>query len=250
MKWIGGSLIENSIWRRPPFSYDPKKEDQEKGFRDSIILEAIISYCNSETDKKVVFVCNDKLLRETSEERLKSDKTFSAFESLDDFEAYLRLEKENLEQFFIKSIINKASKKFFKYKDENSLVYTIDLMGVINEKFSDKFKKPQSLITDDFEGGFYADGNWKPLSGGLYTMEGRPQFQSIEGDNTFHWVSKVSFSQDYEGEFEWENGTYSFVHKMFFDVFWKVNISVNERFKKINFLDVKLTDLKFTPTND
>ena len=248
-------LIENSIWRRPPFSYGPKKENQEKGFRDSLILESIVSYCNSEIDKKVVFICNDKLLRETSEKRLESNKSFSAFESLDDVEGYLRLEKENLEQSFIKSIISKASKKFFKHQNQdnlvkNSLFYEVDLLRIILKNHEDKFNNPQSQITGDFESADYSRASWRPYDIGVFSVVGQPQFQNIEGDNTYHWVSKIRFNQDYEGKRKWEDEAYSFAHEMNFDVFWKVNISLNERFTKMEFLNLELIESKFTPKDD
>ncbi len=244
------SMVDSAIWRKAPFSYDPKKEDQEKGFRDALILETVVDYCNSEIERKIVFITNDQLLRETTEERLKHDDTFSAFESLDDFEAYLRLEKESLEQSFIKSVVSKAAKKFFKYQDENSLVYKIDLTGMLNEKYSDKFKNPQVLIPDDFEEGFYSDGEWRPVSRALYSIYGKPQFQKIVGENTFIWLSKILYNLDYEGESESDNSKYIFTHEIYFDVYWRTNISVNERFTKMEFINVEYVKSGFEPKDD
>jgi hypothetical protein len=244
------NLISNSIWRLPPFSYDPKKEDLEKGFRDSLILETLVSYCESEIDKKIVFLSNDTLLREASEVRLKSDSTFSAFESIDDFEAYLRLEKENLEQSFIRSITNKAAKRFFKYRDKTSLVYTIDLMELLNENHEDKFKNPHTLIAEDFEGGFYSRGNWKVASSGIFSVEGKPQFQSIEDENTFFWISKVRYTRRYEGEFDLETEVPIFTHEVDFEINWKVNISLKERFTKLEFVNSKHIKSHFKRKND
>jgi len=253
IKW--DVLIDNSIWSRPPFSYDTKKEDQEKGFKDALILESIVSYCNSEIDKKVVFICKDKLLRETSEERLKSDKSFSAFESLGEFQAYLRLEKQNLEQSFIKSIISKASKKFFKPQNndslvKNSLVYEVELIRIILKKYEDEFNNPQPQIAGGFERADYSRASWRPSDAGCFSIVGKPQFQNVEGNKTFHWVSKIRFEQDYEGELEWEDEAFLFKYEMSFDVFWKVNISVGERFTKMKFLKVELIERKFTPKDD
>ena len=61
-------LIDSAIWRAPPFTFDPKDKVNEKGFRDALILETFLSLCqlNSGSDKNIVFVCNDYLLRETA----------------------------------------------------------------------------------------------------------------------------------------------------------------------------------------
>ena len=215
-----------------------------------MILEAVVSYCKNNLSKKVVFITNDRLLREASEERLIEDQTFSAFDSLDDLEAYLRLEKESLEQSFIKSVVKKAAKKFFKYKDKSSLVYKDDLISLIKEKFGSKFENPQSLIPADFEEGFYSDGDWKAVRRGHYEIQGKPQFQKIENENTFIWLSKVRFYRTYECCSDWEDEIYSFVHEIFFDVYWQSNISVNERFTKMKIFEIRHTDSKFTPAND
>ena len=244
------TIVDASIWRKPPFSYDPKKEELEKGFRDALILETIVSYCEREVTKKIVFVSNDKLLRDSAEHRLRGHPTFSVFETLDDFEAYLRLEKENLEQSFIKSVVNKAAKKFFTYQDKSSLVYRIDLINLLGTEFSEKFENPASLLPDDFEGGFYSDNNWRPTSRALYAISEKPQFQRIEGDNTYVWRSRVRYHRDYEGASDWGNDTYIFKHEEFFHVYWRTNISVNERFTKMEFIEVKHIESKFEETGD
>lgn len=257
IKWE--SLIDDSIWRRPPFSYDPDKMDQEKGFRDALILETVVSYCEFEFElgKKFVFITNDKLLRKSSEKRLKREVTFSAFESLDGFAAYLRLEKESFEGPFIKAVVNKAAKKFFKFQDENSLVYKVGLPGMVRERYSEDFNNPQSLIPDDFENGFYSGGRWKPVSTGTFSFDRKPQFQNIEGECTFLWLSKVHFDQVFECEADWHDHTHTFTrtfartftHEIIFDVHWKANISIDERFTKIELIDVELADSKLSPTS-
>lgn len=41
-KWE--ALIDNSIWRKPPFEEDTKISDNEKGFRDALIIETLCSW--------------------------------------------------------------------------------------------------------------------------------------------------------------------------------------------------------------
>jgi len=52
------ALVENAVWRRPPFS--PRTEtDQntEKGFKDAIILETLSAFHKRGQDRETVFVC-------------------------------------------------------------------------------------------------------------------------------------------------------------------------------------------------
>ena len=62
------AIVESAVWRRPPFTFDAKDKNNEKGFRDAVILETLAHLCQSTpTDKTVIFVCNDDLLRTTAD---------------------------------------------------------------------------------------------------------------------------------------------------------------------------------------
>ena len=99
------AVVDSAIWRKPPFTFDPKEKTNEKGFRDAVILETIVYICEAASaGKTVIFVCNDHLLRPTAESRLKSSKKFLAFESLIDFEAYISLTQQQFTNAFVKAI--------------------------------------------------------------------------------------------------------------------------------------------------
>ena len=86
------SLIDKAIWREGCFLYDPKNPNNEKGFRDSLILETVLDYCKrEENDVKIAFLSIDKILRESIEESLSHDRRFTSFESIDRFNSYLNL---------------------------------------------------------------------------------------------------------------------------------------------------------------
>ncbi|BBM00173.1 PIN domain-containing protein [Microbulbifer sp. GL-2] len=244
------NMIESAIWRTPPFTHNDKKEEEEKGFRDALIMETVIEHSNSETGKKIVFITNDRVLREASEDRLKNDETFSAFETLDDFEAYLRLEKESLEQSFIKAVVIRASKKFFEKGNQNSLVYTGNLTNQLKEKFKNKFSNPERLVIEDSEDGFYSDGTWAPTGKGIFGVITRPQFQRIEGKNTYIWISKIKYTRTYEGQSAFDEELYEWTHEIFFDISWRSNITVNKRFTNMEIIDTKVIESKFEPSSD
>lgn len=42
-------LTMDAVWRRPPFTFDPKKVETEKGFRDALVLETVADYTASDS---------------------------------------------------------------------------------------------------------------------------------------------------------------------------------------------------------
>lgn len=196
-------LIQDAIWRLPPFLQEAKNPKNEKGFRDALILETVADIAaNGKDEQNVVFLSNDFLLRTTAAERLKSNKNFLAFESLNEFGAYIHLTKENLTNKFVKEIQVKARRKFWNPKDANvdpvaagSIYYRNEISETIYEKFSELINtpvapppgptspftlfQPQSWILQDQE-------NW---------WIGPTQFVSLEDDRCFHWRSTVTLAR-------------------------------------------------------
>ena len=118
------SLIARSIWRVPPFEYDPQKKIEEKGFRDSLILETVKNYCQDSAENcNIVFLCNDSLLRDTTDNELFLDERFSSFDSIDHFKSYLDLTHEKLTKKFVQSLIKRANSKFFTKNNPDCLYY-------------------------------------------------------------------------------------------------------------------------------
>ena len=124
------ALAQKAIWREPPFTFDPKDKDNEKGFRDALILETVVAICktSSTADQTVIFLCNDFLLRTSAEARLKGDKKFLAFEFILDFQPYIQLTQQQLTDKFVKSIQAHARTKFFAPNDNNCL-FTKEKLG-------------------------------------------------------------------------------------------------------------------------
>ena len=131
------SVVESAIWRKPPFSFDPKDTTNEKGFRDAVILETVVHICEAAAvGKTVIFVCNDHLLRTAAESRLKSSKKLLAFESLNDFEAYIHLTQQQFTIAFVKSIQNHARRKFYEKADPSCIYTRFDLSDRILKTFA------------------------------------------------------------------------------------------------------------------
>jgi hypothetical protein len=178
------SIAEASVWRQPPFSFDPKNPDNEKGFRDSLILETVCDYVSQETrDVGIVFVCADKLLLDTTKSRTSANAKCSCYESLPELASYLKLTHERHEKEFTTSILDRARKKFFVPDDKNTIWE--------HERLLDKIKRAheQQLKLSETE----ASG-WEPANAGIWFIE-NAQFVRKDDDETFHWESPVTFVQ-------------------------------------------------------
>jgi hypothetical protein len=118
------SIINASIWRELPFVADPKNSKNEKGFRDSMILETVSFVCRFySADVNIAFICHDYALRTTAEKRLGKLESFSTYESLKDFESFIELTRKNLTERFVKSILFRAGEKFYNENDRECLIF-------------------------------------------------------------------------------------------------------------------------------
>ena len=245
-------LIQNSIWRKPPFESDPKNPEIEKGFRDAIILEIIIEYVkNNSGDRFIAFICNDNMLRDTAEKKLKSNNSFSVYKSIEDFESYLKLQHEQLTDKFIKSILRKASLKFYNPKDQNCLAFKEKLPDKIEDKYGKYISEPK--LSDDTQsvlGGLLSTPpKWNPSIGGKYWVSSS-QFDRIEKKTIYHWSTDVTYAKKYlrevEGLLEALSSTDNErVLLIKFEVTWTSKVFSDGRFRDPTIQDVKMKENKF-----
>lgn len=178
-----GALCEAAIWRRPPFQGDPKNPDSEKGFRDALILETLVSVAKQQPgDVKIVFLCNDELLRATAEARLGDDKRCSFHESVSDFSSYVKLTNEKHSAEFIKALVDRATKKFYDRGVDSSLWFREKISERITGEHQGRLKPPD----DGTSGGTGSD--WQGLR--AHWLIRRAEFISAK-EKTFHWKTQV-----------------------------------------------------------
>lgn len=231
-------LIDDSIWRKAPFSFDPKKEELEKGFRDSIILETLINHAKENEDKPIIFVSGDKLLREAAEARSKKTSRIKVMESLEDVDAYFKLMRENFTETFVDSIIDKASLKFLNHRDNNCIAFKEELSSKLAELAGDLLTNPREVPGLD-QDGIDPDEEWRPINKGQFTRVGKSQFMSLEDGHTFNWKEDVKFNRAFEVE-SWDGDVQQIELEIDYDVRWKSNVSENERFTKVMYLGAEL----------
>lgn len=262
IKWK--DLLQAAIWRKPPFEYNEKEKDKEKGFRDAVILETVVDFCNNDTrDISIIFICADELLRETSAKRLSEETRFTSFESTEEFGSYLKLTQEELTNQFIRSILRKASEKFFKRDDPNSLFNQDDLHKIIVEKYRGYFNDP--TLSEKVEiGSLWSVGpkysKWSPSTSGNYWI-GRSQYKELENDNIYHWVNIITYVRLFDSEIHpspvskilsptAETKKEEKILILPFHVLWKAKVTRDARFYALEIEDVKLEETEFRPPTE
>jgi hypothetical protein len=249
------AVVEAAIWRKPPFTFDAKDKNNEKGFRDAVILETLVHLCTAaDPDNTVIFVCNDYLLRTTSEQRLKVHKNYLAFESLADFEAYVNLTQQKLTNAFVKSIQGHARKKFYAKGDVNCIFNRLAIRETIQKDFGDALKLqdpgavPMGLLST-----VISPLNWKVAR--QFILIRSTQFVRLEGEREFHWVSGVDilrlFQRDSSGP---STGVLPLqkLQRVAFSVHWKANVKTDGRFHDTEISSIELGETESreaTPEN-
>lgn len=244
-------LIQDAIWRKSSFTSDPKNKDNEKGFRDALILETLLDVCekNKGSTKNIVFLCNDFLLRTSAELRLKHNRMVMVFESLSDFESYIKLTQQELTNKFVKSIQTHARAKFYSDGDPSTIYFRDNIKNTISQKFSAELAVP---ITHKLESlqpiGLMAlpSYNWSVSEERWWINSTR--FDELIQPREYHWVSRVTVARLLNGSLEGGGGLMlagmagmplrEEVLLIGFDIKWKANVKADGRFHDISVIDI------------
>ena len=265
------ALCESAIWRKPPFSFDPKDSDneKEKGFRDALIHETIISAVTSESRNiNIAFICNDFLLRDTTAKKLSTNKRFTCYENLAAFGTFLKLTREKLTEQFIRNIVAMAAVKFYSPDDPDCMWWKSNIHSKLTAN-PEHFHPPEddSSMTSwatPQNPGFGTAGLglphamialppvvafWVLEDAGVWKIS-NTEFQSLSGSRTYHWKTPITISQVYikrgalavagSGD---ERRTLS-VH---FEVLWHANVKDDARFHDIDLDEVRFISRNILP---
>ncbi|MCU7845332.1 MAG: DUF4935 domain-containing protein [Candidatus Thiodiazotropha sp. (ex Monitilora ramsayi)] len=252
-------LIQNAIWRHLPFIEDKDKRN-EKGFRDALILETVISIVSSNPHTDIAFISNDTDLLSATKKRLKPENKCSFYETLDEFSSFLRLLDEQLTNEFVQAIQKRAREKFHSEKDSSCIIYRDNIVSKIREQFESEFAPPipsRSL-------GLALASSPSPITErwDKYSSEGiwirAPSFVELHGESEFVWDSRVTFVQLFKYSGPGGGGLIlgmtvpgqENLRKLEFRVTWKAHVGKDARFRKMETLDIQLSDRKFEPATD
>lgn len=188
-------LIDRALWKKPPFSYDGKKK-AEKGFKDSLVLETLVDLTKKNRGNvQIAFVTGDNLLRSSSEARLKDDKRCLFFESLSDVASYLKLTRDELTQEFARSLLSRASAKFFTKGDDSSLYYREKIKDKLTEEHRDKLTTPESAEERQYGvvlGHDLLSYTWTRSGQATWYIQ-HPQYDKHEGSKKYYWDSRITY---------------------------------------------------------
>lgn len=252
-------IIEDAIWRRPPFTEDKDKKN-EKGFRDALILQTVCFIADSR-EMDIAFVSNDSLLIAATKERLREKKQCSFYETLDEFSSYLRLLDEKLTNEFVQAIQRRARARFFAQNDPSCLYRRETITRKIRDQFASEFVFPgptrvlSQALQGVLSGGSFS--KWEEASAeGIWIK--KPSFIELQGESDFVWDSRVTFVQlfRYVGPSgggllgsmlisEQEN-----LRKLEFKVLWRARVGKDAKFRKIELIDIALAERKFEPASE
>lgn len=236
-------LIHSAVWRKAPFT---EEKDTEKGFRDSLVLECTKHFCIDLPMNEVAFISADRLLRETAADTLLDHSGFTAYESLDEFGAYLNLRKEELTDEFVKNIARKARRKFFDSKKGDGFLVQEDLINKIKTEYAVEFKKLEQTKSLGLLAQNISGDNWKPASKEKIWVSSA-RYEKLEGKNTFFWKSGVTFVQLFEYNFGDKpiflspRGTQK-IRRIHFIIIWKTNIGNTGRFQNMKIETISLQE--------
>ena len=128
-------IISRSVTRKPPF----EENEKEKGFRDSVIANSFIQLHEASPATpgicKLIFVSEDKRLREYVQELTKTAKNIRILSSQDELESLINTLISELPEDFAEELTKKASKLFFEKKNEKTFYYKQGISDRIKEQY-------------------------------------------------------------------------------------------------------------------
>ena len=129
-------LISDAVNRRPPF----EEGEDEKGFRDAVILETFVQLVENHPEDKsarrFVFACQDQLLIQAANERTSSRGDVFPAAPIRDIEGTINALVSEVDEATVTKLQRFAETMFFVSGDKSTLFYKWDLPATIESKFS------------------------------------------------------------------------------------------------------------------
>lgn len=171
------SLIKSAHRRTPPFD-----RENEKGFRDSLIVESFLQLVEdsprSPSKCRLILVTNDDLMTQAINLRLNGSSNTKVLNSLEELQGLINTLVSQVDESVINRLQEKAAPLFFKVGGERQGLY---FSQKIAELAQDKFSSEFSSLPD---GADYRE------TGGI--LIAKPRFIKKVGQRV-HWASRVIF---------------------------------------------------------
>ncbi len=267
-------LTLDAIYRRPPF----EKAEKEKGFRDSLIVETFLQIVSSSpsTPKicRIALVAEDKLLRETVENRTVGLKNIRILSNFEELKGLINILVSTVEEEFVKEILGKVIICFFENDNKNSLFVKEQIDQRIELKFYEKlYEIPEGADRRE-------NGTWNISIPRFVKKTGQrttwisqirveaKAYKNVEiayqrspmtladclhPDNLFSYTDKTGFAKLGKTTKDFEDRVFRYTpppksESLFakgnsvFEITWSVSVNVNKKFsnpkiKKIEFIE-------------
>jgi PIN domain len=134
-------MVRRAIERKPPF----KRGDNEKGFRDAIVLE---TFCQRVSDLpkslqscRIVLLSNDERLIDAARERMEDRNNVTFASSLDDIRTMLNALTSQITQETVNTLLPKAFRLFFETENQRTIWYAAGVQDEIRNRYSDQLNQ-------------------------------------------------------------------------------------------------------------
>jgi len=245
-------IINDSVWRVPPFTPAGEEEDSEKGFRDCLILETLRDIVQSGPGIQFVFISNDGVLRDTAVRQF-DRKVLTAYEDISSFASYLKLTNEKIAQEFAQAVVQKISSVFYTENDPECVFYKCNIdqaiteqFGFILNQFAEKSDTPLSdLIAKPTTFAKTPTGIFEAASDEKKFIDST-EFDTLTAPNVYHWKTHLRFVRLFR-----QTNASLFLQSLGFDekiriatfaVSWKATVDEDETFSNIAVTDTNLTE--------
>ncbi|MEY4495215.1 MAG: hypothetical protein RL744_279 [Pseudomonadota bacterium] len=231
-------LISDAIWRKAPFSID-----SEKGFRDALILQTLISIAKdaSKANKNTVFISKDRLLLNSAKEYFGDDRNILCFETLKEFESYIRLTQEKLTNEFVTGIQNRAGTRFFHSDDKTCLYRKANIPDQVRHLFQSELE-PDAVNTNRLAG-LLSIGKTRLEKKSSMRWIGSTSFEKIQHPRLYFWSTKITFAYRFDEFLDTSINISNQTQNswiLLFEVFvkWSATVKTDGRFHDLKSVDI------------
>ncbi len=230
-------VIEDAIWRNPPFIENP---DEEKGFRDRLVMETVAYLYETKHVDHIAFICGDQILTEATNAKIGQTDRFTVYKSLGLFRSKIELMSKQLEEAFVNTMLTNAGKQFYDQSDESGLFYEFDLQ----KRIETEQQKHLALPTPKNIYETVLAVGWEPSPETKRLVVGETSLNSVTGDNSYRWKTRINYLVDYK------NTSSGYIREstltVFFDVEWKCTIADDGAFSNYTLENISYIDSQFT----
>lgn len=235
-------LAKKAVYYLPPF-----EEKHEKGFKDSLIAETIISQKELiPQETNLIFICGDNKLREYLSGNRKIKGGLKLYQSVPEFESELRLLLTAFDKHFIDRLTQQAKERFYNpAKPEGSLYYEFKVKEKISEQYGYLFVHPERHRRLEYLSNAYfgesETGIWVAVEQPLFEI-GNPVF-SQKRNGKYQWETTVVSKQRFEkiSSMITLGSNYFLEHILEFNIKWEFELDKDHKIIKSILKDIKHT---------